>query len=103
MAEIGFIPLPSAGHLFPTFKLAKSLQARGHSVTYYLGASSGKPVIAQGLSCLTVLEDLIQRACSLTSADASEYFVEANKFLLRNRGEILRLFMICRPNVLLVD
>ena len=48
MADIAFFFLPWRGHLFTSFKLARSLKARGHRVRYLAGRSNAKAIKAHG-------------------------------------------------------
>jgi len=56
MANIAFAIEHEEGHLFPTFKLARRLIARGHRVAYIGPADAAEMVRRQGLEFLTVLE-----------------------------------------------
>src|SRR6266545_4381752 len=55
MAKIAFVLDPEEGHLFPTFKLARQLQERGHSVIYLGLADSGPLVRRQGFELVPIL------------------------------------------------
>jgi zeaxanthin glucosyltransferase len=49
MAKIVFITLFQAGHLFPTFKLARKLQSRQHRVVYAVPDSIAETITQNGL------------------------------------------------------
>jgi UDP:flavonoid glycosyltransferase YjiC (YdhE family) len=58
MATIVFLLYPEVGHLNPSFKLARKLQARSHHI-YYLGLPDfGEIVRAQGLEFIPIFEQL---------------------------------------------
>ena len=56
MARIAFAIEHEEGHLFPTFKLARRLEARGHQVAYFGLPDSREVVRAQGLEFHPILE-----------------------------------------------
>lgn len=49
MARIFFAPVHVAGHFFPTIPLAKSLQARGHDITYLSECNMKEVVEGEGI------------------------------------------------------
>lgn len=55
MARIAFVLDHEEGHLLPTFKLARQLQERGHSVVYLGLADSGELVRRQGFELVPIL------------------------------------------------
>lgn len=55
MARIAFVLDHEEGHLLPTFKLARQLRERGHSVIYLGLADSGHLVRRQGFELLPIL------------------------------------------------
>jgi MGT family glycosyltransferase len=55
MATIAFVLDHEEGHLLPTFKLARQLRERGHSVIYLGLADSGHLVRQQGFELLPIL------------------------------------------------
>jgi zeaxanthin glucosyltransferase len=65
------------GHLFPSFKLAKDLRARGHRVLYLAPASAEPAVRRQGFELVPVFEQLldgIERSSQVRKNQASEGF-----------------------------
>ena len=61
MATIVFILYPEAGHLFPTFKLARSLKRRGHRIHYFGPVDFEADIRAQGFDFIPILEQLWPR------------------------------------------
>src|SRR5262249_43295670 len=55
VARIAFVLDPEEGHLLPTFKLARQLRERGHSVTYLGLTDSGPLVRQQGFDLVPIL------------------------------------------------
>jgi zeaxanthin glucosyltransferase len=55
MATIAFVLDHEEGHLLPTFKLARQLRERGHSVVYLGLADSGELVRRQGFDLVPIL------------------------------------------------
>lgn len=55
MATIAFVLDHEEGHLLPTFKLARQLRERGHSVVYLGLADSGELVRRQGFELVPIL------------------------------------------------
>lgn len=58
MASIVFIPYPETGHINATFKIAKGLKARGHSIDYLALVDYEEHLRAQGLGFLPILQEL---------------------------------------------
>ena len=61
MATIAFILYPEAGHLNPTFKLARSLKRRGHRIHYFGPVDFEADIRAQGCDFIPILEQLCPR------------------------------------------
>jgi zeaxanthin glucosyltransferase len=59
MARITFLLEHEEGHLNPTFRLARRLQAHGHSVTYLGLADGGNYVRSQNFEFFPILERLL--------------------------------------------
>ncbi|HEY2740099.1 MAG TPA: glycosyltransferase [Thermoanaerobaculia bacterium] len=59
MATIAFVLDHEEGHLIPTFKLARQLVARGHSVRYLGLVDSGDFVRRQGFEFVPILENVL--------------------------------------------
>lgn len=55
MAKIAFVLDHEEGHLLPTFKLARQLRERGHTVTYFGLADSGPLVRRQDFELVPIL------------------------------------------------
>lgn len=69
MATIAFMLDHEEGHLLPTFKLARQLRARGHTI-YYLGlADGGDFVRRQGFDFIPVLEHVFPKGTMRTLRD----------------------------------
>jgi zeaxanthin glucosyltransferase len=81
MARIAMLLDVEEGHFLSTFKLAKDLRARGHSV-HYLGLSTAAPLVhQQGFDFIPVLSEILagQRAAavaSTTSFDLEQALVD---------------------------
>jgi zeaxanthin glucosyltransferase len=58
MARIAFVLDHEEGHLLPTFKLARQLRERGHSVNYLGLVDSGPLVRRQGLDFVPILSQV---------------------------------------------
>jgi MGT family glycosyltransferase len=58
VARIAFVLDYEEGHLLPTFKLARQLRERGHSVTYLGLADSGTLVRQQGFELVPILSQV---------------------------------------------
>src|SRR5262245_53577771 len=70
MARIGMLLDVEEGHFLATFKLAKDLRARGHSV-HYLGLSAAEPLVRrEGFDFVPVLGEIAasQRAAALSAS-----------------------------------
>jgi MGT family glycosyltransferase len=72
MARITFLIEHEEGHLNPTFRLARRLQARGHSVTYLGLADGGNYVRAQGFEFCPILEKLVPAGTLRTQREVAE-------------------------------
>lgn len=57
-AEIVFVGLPEAGHLLPTFRIARTLHERGHRVRYLVPPDLRSLVESQGLAVESWFDDL---------------------------------------------
>lgn len=110
MATIVFVFYPETGHLNPTFKLAKTLQARGHQV-YYLGLSDFEErVRSQGMSFLTMFEALCPKGFIRQAAQSHVENFEAILLLARKSGvafdppgELARVVRQTRPHLFIID
>ncbi|HSP80802.1 MAG TPA: glycosyltransferase, partial [Myxococcaceae bacterium] len=58
MATLLFAPLPLAGHVNPTLKLARTLRARGHRVVYCSLRDVEEPLRAAGFEFVPVFESI---------------------------------------------
>jgi UDP:flavonoid glycosyltransferase YjiC (YdhE family) len=108
MATIAFIMQPAIGHLNPTFKLARDLQAFGHRV-YYLGVecyqefirSRGFEHVAFSSDALTTFYNHLQQLkFSLDSQKIHGRFWEV---LSSHQEEIDQSFLKDRPDLAIVD
>ena len=59
MANIVFVLPGFPGHLFASFKLARSLTDRGHTVSYAVPEGAEHYVTDQGLPCTTILREAV--------------------------------------------
>jgi MGT family glycosyltransferase len=117
MATIVFAMWPEAGHLRPSFKIAKGLRDRGHQV-YYLGLlNSEEEVRSHGLDFIPVFADLfpkgfrqkqIAKISNLTGVKLVREMVRSSRktmgiypFLFSE--DIDRLLKKIRPDLLVVD
>jgi hypothetical protein len=65
VARIAFVLDYEEGHLLPTFKLARQLQERGHSVSYLGLADSGPFVRQQGFELVPILPQVFPEGSAL--------------------------------------
>jgi zeaxanthin glucosyltransferase len=72
MARITFLLEHEEGHLNPTFRLARRLQARGHSVAYLGLADGGNYVRSQGFEFHPILEKLVPAGTLRTQREFAE-------------------------------
>lgn len=107
-AVITFAMLDEAGHLNPTFKLARALQRRGHQVRYLVGADAQHVVEAQGFASDLLFPDLAPRGTADRERALSTFarrraitrrFVDALARLERGSERVLPT----RPDLLLID
>jgi len=61
MGTVIFVMLPEPGHMNPSFKLAKTLQKRGHQVCYISIQDCEADIRAQGLSVIPIFEEMLPR------------------------------------------
>jgi UDP:flavonoid glycosyltransferase YjiC (YdhE family) len=115
MANILFIMLPEAGHLNASFKIARALQARGHSVFYSEPPYLGQRVTAQGFDFAPLLEDYFPPSFDAEQAASVSWFEVLKSVLkLETAADTMRAFGILReelraltvktrPDLLLID
>jgi UDP:flavonoid glycosyltransferase YjiC (YdhE family) len=111
MATILFFPFPETGHLNPTFKLARSLRARGHLVRYLVLPDFHDAVERQHLDVSCMFENaaprgfIHQEAC-MSGTEIFEMLVSRAGELgqafdpLREMQEINRRF---EPDLMIID
>jgi UDP:flavonoid glycosyltransferase YjiC (YdhE family) len=111
MSSIGFVSFPETGHLNASFKLARTLQGRGHRV-FYIGLRDFEDSIRrQGFEYLPVLEDLcprgfVQKHAVATGADNFDAVLD---HAMRSGGvlnlprELLGIKELMRPDLFIID
>lgn len=99
MAKIIFAMLPEAGHLLPTYKLAKDLKARGHDVCFVTARYCEKELRAEGFDRISGFEELWQ---TVLDAGASG-LDDANRIILDFRTEIVRVLRRAESGLIVVD
>ncbi len=110
MAIINFVFYPETGHLNPTFKLAKTLRARGHLV-HYLGLRDFEErVRSQGMSFIPMFEALYPKGFMRQAAESGMESFEAVLLLSRRSGvdfeparEFAGIIQRTRPNLFVID
>lgn len=110
MATINFVFYPEAGHLNPTFKLAKTLRARGHLV-HYLGLRDFEErVRSQGMNFIPMFEALYPKGFLRQAAESGLESFEAVLLLSRRSGvdfdparEFAEVIQRTRPNLFVID
>jgi UDP:flavonoid glycosyltransferase YjiC (YdhE family) len=102
MSNLAFIMLPEEGHIVPTFKLAKSLKARGHRVCYVVPQNLETYISAQELECLSVSEDIWQTPAH-ARPNMSDPVERMNAVIYSNRRELVELLRGVEIDLLLVD
>jgi zeaxanthin glucosyltransferase len=98
MACIAIVVEHEEGHLNPTFRLARRLQARGHEVTYLGPADGADFVRAQGLSFETILEEILPRGSMRTQramAEAAEGGDRGAEIVLSQENDALWVRVFC--------
>jgi len=83
--KIGFVSIPSAGHLNPMTALARKVQSRGHEVIFFGVLDTESTIRAAGITFLPYAEreyplgsipEIFKPVAELHGLDAMEYFVE---------------------------
>lgn len=112
--RILFIPFPETGHLNPSFKLAKTLRARGHEVLYASLPDWEGRVRGEGLGFVPLFEQtcphgFIRRQAAARHLDPVRALIEhvaqatggaAEPYIFQEVSKLLRL---ARPDLVLVD
>jgi zeaxanthin glucosyltransferase len=99
MARIVFAMMPEPGHLFPTYKLAKELRSRGHSIHYLVAEWCEKHLRDQGLDYTTGSEALWHAVFSAGPSNLED----ANRTLLDFKAEALKLLRSTAMDLIIVD
>ncbi|SEN18887.1 glycosyltransferase, MGT family [Stigmatella aurantiaca] len=117
MATLLFAPLPLAGHVNPTLKLAKTLRARGHRVVYCSLPDVEDTLQAEGFEFIPVfsaifpkglLAEMSEKASRLRGRDlrrlARDHVQRRNALLQAALdGEYDRMLKSLRPSLVLCD
>ena len=112
--RILFIPFPETGHLNPSFKLAKTLRARGHDVLYASLPDWEGRVRREGLGFVPLFEQtcplgFVQRQAAAKQLDPVRALINhvaevtggaAEPYIFQEVSKLLRL---ARPDLVLVD
>jgi zeaxanthin glucosyltransferase len=109
MAKIAFVMLPTAGHLNPTFKLAKSLKQKGHQI-FYLGLSSAGEHLSslpesyvggQGMEHVTVLRETLPNWGAFLN---TRIFIEqCCRTINANREKVEERIRSIQPDLIVID
>ncbi len=109
MATIAFVVTPVAGHLNPSFKLAKALKLRGHRVCYLGISDSGehlycRPEVylhAQEMEYLVVLNETLPDTKAILNTEnfmrRLQQAISANKEIIKEHVDKVR------PDIFIVD
>jgi zeaxanthin glucosyltransferase len=104
VARISFIPLPEAGHVNPTLKLAKQLAQRGHEVSYLGLPDFEEHLRSQGLGFVPIFASLAPRGTLKRLAEQKLNYLDV---LFRGKEfperELIGAIRSLRPDLLLVD
>jgi MGT family glycosyltransferase len=110
MSTIAFWMLHQEGHLFPTFRLASALRARGHRVVYTGLPDHESLLVENGFEHVPLLEELyprgeLARARRLSLAEQTARVCEALALLRRYfvDGVVDELLRRLSPDLLLCD
>ena len=103
MAAIVIVMLPEEGHIVPTFKLAKSLRARGHRVSYLVPQQLERYVSAQDFECLSVSDDFWRMDGTGGAPHVTDPVERMNAVIYGNRRELVALLRETAPDLLVVD
>jgi zeaxanthin glucosyltransferase len=111
MSTIAFLAYPETGHLNPTFKIAKTLKARGHRV-YYIGLPDFEEYVqSEGLDFIPIFADLfpksfMARQVGATVESYSALLAEAKRTQNGNIdpiSEFAQLMQRLAPDLVIVD
>ena len=115
MALIVFVMMPESGHLNATYKIAKTLQGRGHRVIYSEPPYAAAAIGAQGFEFVPLLADYFPAEFTAAEAAKASWFeilrsrlkLETAADTMRMRGilrrELQSLSARTRPDLLLID
>ena len=116
MSTIVFFMLPELGHINPSFKLAKGLQRRGHSVRYLGAAEREDNVRSQGFECISVFKKILPKGFLsstvfdeidkewINDPDAFKHLIaDQAKIIQLCRSEIVDFIEQYKPDLLVVD
>lgn len=102
--------LPELGHMNPTFRIARTLQSRGHEVRYLAVADVVRHVVSQGFEPVRHLEDLqpegsLDRVHSMSKFELRRHRTQAfeqltEAFLDERMRDVLRE---AKPELMLID
>jgi UDP:flavonoid glycosyltransferase YjiC (YdhE family) len=116
MGTVIFAMLPEPGHLNPSFKLAKTLQRRGHSVIYIGAQDSEAELRRQGFEFIAMFKEELplgyQEEIALSAdndptfkGDASirNLIADQMKIIYAQKQEIIEMVKRFRPSLFIVD
>jgi len=114
MSTIAIAMLPELGHLYATFKLARSLRSHGHQVYYLIGSDYEPYMRAQDLDFISLGDGFTPPNKTSTQLDLMEYLLEARmqdwvldgfftRMVERLREETASLTSRLRPDLFLID
>jgi len=112
MATMAFFVDFEEGHLFPTFRLARELRARGHRVCYFGAVDVEQKVRAQGFEFFALMESVLPRGSAQRLRAEAGYDPENESMMTAAqriyfeplvRGEVLDGIMAAvRPDLVLM-
>jgi UDP:flavonoid glycosyltransferase YjiC (YdhE family) len=110
MATMVFVFYPEMGHLNPTLKFARILQARGHAVHYFGLCDFEERVRSQGMSFIPMFESLCPKGFVRQAAESRVEIYEAVLLLARKSGvplnparEFAGVVGKTRPDLFVID
>ena len=102
MSFLIFLTLQEAGHLLPTFKLAKALESRGHRAVFLTAPEQDGFVRAQGHETI-VVEHSFSQPPPTPRTESATGIESINEILFENRSHLTHMLSELRPELCLID